>query len=182
MNELPALAQITKTLAESDVGLPVTDLISSLGTAGAAVIVTYYFLNFLKDQEQGQKQIVGQFGEYHGESQRKFQEQLDRLADMQEASQNNFQEQVSRITESQNAILRESIMAMKSIEKTTAGSSATIRRIQKTIDSLQLAVRVIDAVVRQSIDDRAKENSQPAVPEKSPDSRLTRPTPPSFDS
>jgi len=168
MNELPALAQITQTLAESDVGLPVTNLISSLGTAGAAVIVTYYFLNFLKDQEQGQKQIVVQFEEYHAESQRKFQEQLDRLADLQEASQHNFQEQVSRITESQNAILRESILAMKSIEKTTEGSSATIRGIQKTIDSLQLAVRVIDAVVRRSIDDRAKESSQPPVQENRP--------------
>jgi len=161
MNELPALVQITTTLAESDVGLPVTDLISSLGTAGAAVIVTYYFLNFLKDQEQGQKQIVVQFEEYHGESQQKFQEQLDRLADLQEASQQSFQEQVGRLTESQNGILRESILAMKSIEKTTEGSSATIRGIQKTIDSLQLALRVIDAVVRRSIDDRAKQSSLP---------------------
>jgi hypothetical protein len=168
MKELTVLAQITKTLAESDVGLPVTNLISSLGTAGAAVIVTYYFLSFLKDQEQRQKQIVGQFEEYHGESQRKFQEQLDRLADLQEASQHNFQEQVSRIAESQNAILRESILAMKSIEKTTEGSSATIRGIQKTIDSLQFAVRVIDAVVRRSIDDRAKEGSQRPVPENLP--------------
>ena len=123
MSHLPALAQITKILAESDVGLPVTDLIELARHGRAAVIVTYYFLNFLKDQEQGQKQIVVQFEEYHGESQRKFQEQLDRLADLQEASQNDFQEQVSRITESQNAILRESILAMKSIEKTTEGSS-----------------------------------------------------------
>ncbi len=171
MNVLPSLTQITNTVAESDVGLPVTNLISSLGTAGAAVIVTYYFLNFLKNQEQGQKQIVVQFEEYYGESQRKFQEQLDRLADLQEASQHNFQEQVSRITESQNAILRESILAMKSIEKSTEGSSATIRGIQKTIDSLQLAVRVIDAVVRRSIDGRAKESAQPPVQEKSPMTR-----------
>jgi ferritin-like protein len=168
MNELAPLAQITKSLAESDVGVPVTNLISSLGTAGAAVIVTYYFLSFLKDQEQWQKQIVVQFEEYHGESQRKFQEQLNRLADLQEASQRDFQEQVSRITESQNAILRESILAMKSIEKTTEGSSATIRGIQATIDSLQLAVRVIDTVVRRSIDDRAKEGSQPPSQEKLP--------------
>ena len=168
MNELPTLAQITKTVAEADVGLPVTNLISSLGTAGAAVIVTYYFLNFLKDQEQGQKQIVDQFEEYHRESQRKFQEQLDRLADLQEASQHDFQQRVSQITESQNAIIRESILAMKSIEKTTAGSSATIRGIQKTIDSLQLAVRVIDAAVRRSINDRTKESAQPPVQEKAP--------------
>ncbi len=168
MNELPALAQITKTFAESDVGLPVTNLLSSLGTAGAAVIVTYYFLSFLKDQEQRQKQVVVQFEEYHGESQRKFQEQLDRLADLQEASQHNFQEQVSRLTESQNAILRESILAMKSIEKTTEGSSATIRGIQKTIDSLQLVVRLIDAVVRRSIDSRTKEGSQPQIRENHP--------------
>jgi hypothetical protein len=165
MNQLPALAQITKTLAESDAGLSVTNLISSLGTAGAAVIVTYYFLNFLKDQDQGQKQIIVQFEEYHGESQQKFQEQLDRLADLQEASQHNFQEQVSRVTESQNAILRESILAMKSIEKTAEGSSATIRGIQKTIDSLELAVRIIDAVVRPSIADCAKKSAQPPAQE-----------------
>jgi len=166
MNEIPTLAQLTETLAESDIGSPVTNLISSLGTAGAAVIVTYYFLNFLKGQEQGQKQIVAQFEEYHGESQRKFQEQLDRLADLQEASQQNFQEQVSRITESQNAILRQSILAMKAIEKTTEGSALTTRGIEKTIDSLQLAVRIIDTVVRQSIGDRAKESAQPPLREK----------------
>jgi hypothetical protein len=159
MNQLPALAQITQTVVDSDGGWSVTNLVGSLGTAGAAVIVTYYFLNFLKDQEQGQKQIVVQFEEYHGESQRKFQEQLDRLADLQEASQHNFQEQVNRITESQNAILRESILAMKSIEKTTEGSSATIHGVQQTIDSLQRAVRIIDAEVRRSIDDRGKEKA-----------------------
>ncbi len=161
MYEPAALAQFSTDLAESDVGWPLTDLLSSLGTAGAAVFVTYCFLNFLKDQEQRQKQVVAQFEEYHRESQRKFQEQLDRLADLQEASQQNFQEQVRRITESQHAILRESILAMKSIEKSTEGSTATIRGIQKTIDSLQFALRVIDAVVRRLIDDRAKANSQP---------------------
>jgi hypothetical protein len=165
MNQLATLAQVTRNLAESDLGWPVTDLISSLGTAGASVIVTYYFLNFLKDQEQARRQVVAQFEEYHGESQRKFQEQLDRLADLQEASQHNFQEQVNRITGSLNAILGESILAMKSIEKTTEGSRAAIQEIQKTIDSLQFAVRVIDAVVRRLIKDRAKRNAQPTVPD-----------------
>jgi hypothetical protein len=161
MTELPDLAQLTRVLAETDVGWRVTDLLGSLGTAGAAVVVTYCFLNFLKDQEQRQNQIVVQFEEYQRDTQQKFQEQLDRLADLQEASQRNFQEQVSRITDSQNAILRESILAMKSIEKTTDGSSATIRDIQKTIDSLQFAVQVIDAVVRRLIDERTRESSQP---------------------
>lgn len=167
MTHFPALAHLTRILAETDVGWPATDLLGSLGTAGAAVVVTYCFLNFLKDQEQRQKQIVVQFEELHAESQRKFQEQLDRLADLQQASQHNFQEQVSRINDSQNAILRESILAMKSIEKTTDGSSATIREIQKTIDSLQFAVRVIDGVVRQLIDDRTRESSQPIAHDNS---------------
>jgi len=157
MSYFPVLAHITKTVVDSDGGSPVASLIGSLGTAGAAVIVTYYFLSFLKDHEEAQKQIVVQFEEYHGESQRKFQEQLDRLADMQEASQHNFQDQVNRITESQTSILRESILAMKSIEKTTEGSCATIHGIQQTIDSVQHSVRVIDVEVRRSIDDRAKE-------------------------
>jgi hypothetical protein len=165
MNDFPALGPLTKIVAESDIGWPGTDLLSSLGTAGAAVIVTYCFLNFLKDQEQRQKQIVVQFEEYHTESQRKFQEQLDRLADLQEASQTNFQEQVRRITEAQNAILRESILAMRSIEKTTEGTSPTICEIQKTIDSLQFAVRVIDSVVRHLIYDRAKESLHSPAPD-----------------
>jgi hypothetical protein len=167
MNELPALTQFAGALAASDVGWPFTDLIGSFGTASAAVVVTYWFLNFLKEQELLQKQIVVQFEEYHGGSQRKYQEQLDRLADLQEATQHNFQEQISRLTDSQNAILRESIVAMQSIEKTTDGSRATIREIQKTIDSLQFAIQVIDTVVRRLINDRTRHRSQQPAQEQS---------------
>jgi hypothetical protein len=164
MNALLALAQFTRLFAESAVAWPVTDLLGSLGAASAAVCVTYCFLNFLRNQEERQKQILVQFDEIQKEAQRKFQEQLDRLADLREASQHNFQEQIGRLTESHNLILRESIVAMKSIEKTTERSTATTREIQKTIDSLHVAVRMIDTVVRRLIDVRGSADPAPARP------------------
>ena len=109
--------------------------------AGAAVAVTYYFLVFLKDQSEKQNRLFEDFKDYHTESQKKFQDQLDRLSDRQEQSQRGFQDQVTRITESQNLLLRDAILAMKAVEKSQDGATDTIRGLEKTIASLQLAVR-----------------------------------------
>lgn len=130
------------------VGLSITGLVGSLGAAGAAVAVTYYFLVFLKDQAEKQSRLFQDFKDYHAESQKKFQDQLDRLTDRQEASQRTFQEQVGRITEGQNGLLRDAVLAMKSVERTLDSSTTTIRGIEKTISALQHAVGAIDVLVR----------------------------------
>jgi hypothetical protein len=132
------------------VGVSITSLIGSFGAAGAAVAVTYYFLGFLKDQAGKQDQMFQEFREYHAESQRKFQDQLDRLSERQVQSQQAFQEQIARITEAQNLLLRDAIVATKSVEKTVDSSTEAIRGIEKTIASLQTSIATIDAVIRHS--------------------------------
>ena len=117
MNGLMSFAQATNTIDVSAVGVSVTSLLGSLGAAGAAVAVTYYFLVFLKDQSEKQNRLFEDFKDYHTESQKKFQDQLDRLSDRQEQSQRGFQEQVTRITEAQNLLLRDAILAMRAVEK-----------------------------------------------------------------
>jgi phosphoenolpyruvate-protein kinase (PTS system EI component) len=154
MNGLMVLAQTTSTVDVSSVGVSVTSLLGSLGAAGAAVAVTYYFLVFLKDQSEKQNRLFEDFKDYHTESQKKFQDQLDRLSDRQEQSQRGFQEQVTRITEAQNLLLRDAILAMKAVEKGQDGATETIRGIEKTIASLQLAVSAIDLLVHRAIDGR----------------------------
>ncbi len=99
MNGLISFAQAASTIDPSAVGVSITSLIGSLGAAGAAVAVTYYFLIFLKDQSEKQNRLFEEFKDYHAESQKKFQDQLDRLSDRQEQSQRGFQDQVTRITE-----------------------------------------------------------------------------------
>jgi hypothetical protein len=154
MNGLMGFAQSTNTVDVSSVGVSVTSLLGSLGAAGAAVAVTYYFLVFLKDQSEKQNRLFEDFKDYHTESQKKFQDQLDRLSDRQEQSQRGFQEQVTRITEAQNLLLRDAIVAMKSVEKSQDGATETIRGIEKTIASLQLAVSAIDILIHRAIEVR----------------------------
>ena len=72
------------------VGVSITSVLGSLGAAGAAVTVTYYFLGFLRDQSEKQSRLFQDFKDYHSESQKKFQDQLDRLSDRQEQSQRGF--------------------------------------------------------------------------------------------
>jgi hypothetical protein len=133
-------------------GLSITSLLGSLGAAGAAVAVTYYFLGFLKEQGATQSKLLEEFRDYHAESQRKFQDQLDRLADRQDQSQRGFQDQVVRITEAQNTLLRDAIVAMKSVERSLDDSTSTVKGIEKTISTLQVAVGAIDIVVRRMIE------------------------------
>jgi 3-hydroxyacyl-CoA dehydrogenase len=154
MNGLMVLAQTTSAVDVSTVGVSVTSLLGSMGAAGAAVAVTYYFLVFLKDQSEKQNRLFQDFKDYHTESQKKFQDQLDRLSDRQEQSQRGFQDQVTRITEAQNLLLRDAIVAMKAVEKSQDGATETIRGIEKTIASLQMAVSAIDLLVHRAIEMR----------------------------
>ena len=147
MNLYPVLARAA-ILFEPSVGLSITSLLGSLGAAGAAIAVTRYFLGFLKHREIGQARIVEDFRGFHAESQRKFQDQLDRLSNRHVESQHDFQDQVDRMTESQNIILRDTIGTMKGMEQTFDGSSATIDGIQKSIGSLRLTVRAVDILLR----------------------------------
>ena len=160
MSDLFVVAQAVNAVDPSTVGISITSLLGSLGAAGAAVAVTYYFLIFLKDQSEKQSRLFQDFKDYHAESQKKFQDQLDRLSDRQEQSQRGFQDQVTRITEAQNLLLRDAILAMKAVEKSQDSATETIRGIEKTIASLQLAVGAIDMLVHRAIDIRPSSGSR----------------------
>ncbi len=149
-------------------GVSIASLVSSLSAAGAAVVVTYYFLGFLKERGEDQKQIMGQFRGYHAESQRKFQDQIDRLADRQSEAFDQFRAQVGRVTETQNAMLKDAITTMKSIEKTLDVSSTTIQGIETTVGSLQRAVGAIDAVMSTPEPESQPRPLEPREPGASP--------------
>ena len=138
------LAQASAT--ENGLGVTLASLVSTLTAAGAAVIVTTYFLGFLKDHGNAQKFIIEQFRGYHLDSQRKFQDQIDRLADRQAESLSTYRAQMSRVTATQNAMLDDAIQTMKSIERTLEGSNATIQGVESTIEALKKAIRAIDLV------------------------------------
>jgi hypothetical protein len=148
MNSMIVLAQAMSSVDANAVGVSITSLIGSLGAAGAAVSVTYYFLNFLRDSGEKQNRLFDEFKDYHGESQKKFQDQLDRMTDRQELLQRAYQEQVGRITEAQNVLLRDAILAIKSVEKTMDNSTTVIQGIEKTVNSLQMTIGAIDLMVR----------------------------------
>jgi hypothetical protein len=136
------------------IGVSITSLIGSLGAAGAAVAVTYYFLGFLKDEAEKQKAVLEEFREYDTQSQKKFQDQLDRLSDQQQQLQHAFQEQVSRMAEAQSTLLRDAILVMKSVEKSLESSTATIHGMEKTVTALQASMRSIDVILRRVVEDR----------------------------
>ena len=152
MNGLFVLAQAAAIVDPNAIGVSITSLIGSLGAAGAAVAVTYYFLGFLRNEGQKQDRIFAEFRDYHAESQKKFQDQLDRLADRQEQFQRGFQDQVSRMSETQNALLRDCILAMKSVEKTLDNSTETVHGMEKTIGGLQVSMNGIDVMIRRMIE------------------------------
>ncbi len=110
MSGLSVLAQAAGVVDPNTIGVSITSLIGSLGAAGAAVAVTYYFLGFLRTEGEKQTRVFGEFRDYHAESQRKFQDQLERLTDRHEQLQRAFQDQISRMTEIQNSLLRDAIL------------------------------------------------------------------------
>ncbi len=148
MNGPFLLAQAAANVDPNAIGVSVTSLIGSLGAAGAAVAVTYYFLGFLRTEGEKQDRIFTEFRDYHAESQKKFQDQLERLADRQEQFQRGVQDQVSRMSEAQNTLLRDCILAMKSMEKTLDNSTATVHGVEKSIGALQVSMNGIDVMIR----------------------------------
>jgi hypothetical protein len=152
MSGLSVVAQAAGVVDPNTIGVSITSLIGSLGAAGAAVAVTYYFLGFLRTEGEKQTRVFGEFRDYHAESQRKFQDQLERLTDRGEQLQRTFQDQISRMTEIQNSLLRDAILAMKSVEKTLENSVQTIHGMEKTVASLQFSVSNIDLIVRRITD------------------------------
>src|SRR5262245_60169764 len=148
MSAFSLLSETASNVDPGAVGVSITSLIGSFGAAGAAVAVTYYFLGYLKDQAGKQDRLFQEFRDYHTESQKKFKDQLDRLTERQVQSQQAFQEQIGRITDAQNLLLRDAIVATKSVEKTVDASTEAIRGIEKTIASLQTSIATIDAVIR----------------------------------
>jgi hypothetical protein len=171
MNGLFLLAQAATNVDPNAIGVSVTSLVGSLGAAGAAVAVTYYFLGFLRNEGQKQDRIFSEFRDYHAESQKKFQDQLDRLADRQEQFQRGFQEQVARMSDTQNTLLRDSILAMKAVEKTLDNSTATVHGMEKAIGALQISMNGIDVMIRRMIEvgvDSKRAPSTPTTRETSP--------------
>jgi hypothetical protein len=131
------------------IGLSMTGLLSSLGSAVAVVAVTSCFLRFLKKQRLEQREVLERFRRSYSESQQKFQEQLDWLIGRHELVEKKFQDQVNGIIEEQNAILLEAIRAMKSLEENLGCSSATVQAILNAVASLELAVAALDIWVQQ---------------------------------
>ena len=170
MNDLLVLAQAAPNVDPNAIGVSITSLIGSLGAAGAAVAVTYYFLGFLRNEQGKQDRIFSEFRDYHAESQKKFQDQLDRLADRQEQFHRGVQDQVSRMSETQNTLLRDSVLAMKAVEKSLDNSIATVHGMEKAIGVLQISMNGMDVMMRRMIEvgmDSKKASSTPMSRETS---------------
>jgi flagellar hook-basal body complex protein FliE len=164
MNSLFLLAQAATNVDPNAIGVSVTSLVGSLGAAGAAVAVTYYFLGYLRNEGQKQDRIFSEFRDYHAESQKKFQDQLERLADRQEQFQRGFQDQVARMSETQNALLRDCILAMKTAEKTLDNSTATVQGMEKAVGALQVCMNGIDVMIRRMIEVGTDSKRTPPTP------------------
>src|SRR5690348_16885699 len=152
MNGLFVLAQAVNNIDPNAIGVSITSVVGSLGAAGAAVAVTYYFLGFLRNEGQKQDRIFSEFRDYHAESQKKFQDQLERLADRQEQFQRGVQDQGARMSETQNSLLRDSIQAMKAVEKTLDNSTSTVHGMDKAIGALQISMNGIDIMMRRMLE------------------------------
>lgn len=81
----------------ADVGVSITSLIGSLGAAGAAVVVVYYFLGFLREMSSA------------------VNTQLQGLATRSEAAQKNSQEQMERLTSRYEQTVREQQLLMRDV-------------------------------------------------------------------
>jgi cytochrome c556 len=164
MNGLLVLGQAAANVDPNAIGVSVTSLIGSLGAAGAAVAVTYYFLGFLRNEGEKQDRIFSEFRDFHAESQKKFQDQLERLTDLQEQCQRGVQDQVSRMSDTQNSLLRDSIQAMKAVEKSLDNSTTTVHGMEKAIGALQASMNGIDVMIRRMIDVGLDSRKTPPTP------------------
>jgi uncharacterized membrane protein YhiD involved in acid resistance len=151
MNLFPVLAQAA-TVVDAGMGLTLTSLLCSLGAAVAVVTLTRWFVGFLRRNGEGQSRIIEQYKGSYTESQRKFQEQLDRLSECSEESQHDFQDYIARISDNQNNMLRDVIVSMKNIEEINGGSSATIDGMKTRIGTLRMTVRELDGLLCDTTD------------------------------
>jgi phosphate uptake regulator len=110
MRSIGRVVRRTDALEPNAVGVLVTRL---PGAVGAAVAISSCFLRFLRAADVRQTRMIEDFRDFHAQSQRKFQDQIDRSSDRQEQLQRGFEDQVNRITESHNTLLREVILAMR---------------------------------------------------------------------
>ena len=134
---------LKSTFDANAVGVSITSLIGSLGIARTAVS-DLLLPQLSTGSRGGANRLFDEFKDYHGESQKKFQDQLDRITDRHEQMRRGYQEQVGRITDAQNLMLRDAIIAMKSVEKTMDNSTTIIQGIEKSLGALQMAVGAID--------------------------------------
>lgn len=108
---------------------PLAGLIGSLGSAGAAVIVVIYFLAYVRDQGK----IIDNMKNNQVEMQRNYQNSLEditrRFAERQEDLQDFFEKQLQRVTSGQNEILRETIITVKSFEKSLESIKSEIQAL-----------------------------------------------------
>ncbi len=152
MSGLFVLAQAANAADPNAIGVSITSLIGSLGAAGAAVAVTYYFLGFLRNEGEKQDRIFAEFRNFHAESQKKFQDQLERLSDRHEQLQRGFQDQISRMSETQNSLMRDSITSMKAVEKTLDTSTTMFQGMDKALGALQVSMNGIDLMIRRMME------------------------------
>ena len=156
MSILRVLAQAPPTPVDpaAVAGLPIASILSLIAQGGAAVMLLaagYYFLGHLRSRDEKDLQKDEAHRKALEDVVKKFQDQLDRLSDHQRQATTTFQDQVARITETQSAVLRDAIVAMKSVEKTVDGSTNTVRAIEGTVSSLRTAVNTLELLVRQTV-------------------------------
>jgi uncharacterized membrane-anchored protein YhcB (DUF1043 family) len=132
---------------EAGLDLTISNLASSLAAAGAAVVVTYYFLAFLRCHAEAQKSIFQQFRVYQAESQRKFQEQIDQIADRREQELDLYRAQVRRVNENQAVTLREMIETLKTIEQSLSASRQTVAGLEQTLEWLRRAIKAAGSML-----------------------------------
>lgn len=124
-------------MTASHTAVLVTSLLGSLGAAGAAVTVTYCFLIFLRDVNDLQNRLFEDFRGYHAESQKKFQDQLDRLSDRHEQLQRGFQTQIDRISATQELLVRDSLASLKMIERSNQETLDALADMEKAVAALR---------------------------------------------
>ena len=144
MNLFLILAQ-APTFVDAGAGQLFPSLLGSLGTAGAAIAVTRWYVGFLRTKAERERRIIEDFKGCHSDLQREFQDQLDRLFDCHQQSQQAFQTYVALISDTQNTIVRDMIVMINNNEKIIDGSTEKILGIQTSIGALRPTGSAIDS-------------------------------------
>jgi uncharacterized protein HemX len=115
LTEILALV-LTEQGGDPNIGVSITSLIGSLGAAGAAVAVVYYFLGFLKEQD-GRLEKSAESIRQQLERQSDRQDQIQKsYADRQDQSQKAYQDHIERLSKAQEALTREMIESIRSLK------------------------------------------------------------------